>query len=132
MDNDPRPKLEVTGKIGDVVTLVAAGPILDRLYSRDMKVNAACSAGGVTIEVNVTQLFAETGNALKNVPWRPLVTLKVTPRRSRARVESTWRIHLVGVGELARAQTLGFPALNYPVSVAVTLAANRTGNARER
>jgi hypothetical protein len=126
-DNDPSARLAMTADGGGVTRLVATGPIFDSMYSKDLTVTAACASGGATVEIMVTKLGEETGNALKNVIWRPSVTVTVKPRRSPSRVEIVWRVHLVGGPELTQNQTLGFPELDYPVSTSVTLGAERTG-----
>ena len=112
----PAPSLSVTAVTDDVVAIEAIGPVLDQLCSRTVTARASCTADGVALEMTIVQLADQAGGALKNVLWRPVITVRVTPHRRALTAKATWRLRSARGVELDHPATPFFQQ-RYPISV---------------
>ncbi len=103
----PRATSSAAGK--DEVTIVALGPVLDSLDSREIEVTPACTAGGAMLTATITRY---SGGAKKNVLWRPRIRIAVTLGRSEAQFQTTWRVRRPDGTELDHRD-----AQRYPITV---------------
>jgi hypothetical protein len=96
------------------VTLIALGPVLDSLDSREIKTDLVCTADGATIAATITRY---SGGVKKNVLWRPRIRIVVALRRSEAQFRATWKMRRTDGTELDH---VGVDQ-KYPVTVMTTI-----------
>ncbi len=96
------------------VTLLALGPVLDSLDSREIKTDFACTAEGAMLAATITRY---SGGVMKNVFWRPRIKIVMTLRRSEARFRATWKMRRTDGTELDHAGV----DQKYPVTVTTTI-----------
>jgi len=118
-----RAQLQATlaGEIKTVVTVVALGPVLGSMDSTDVRTDLACTAKGIRLTATITRSAHYNGAALKNVLWRPEVTLAVSLNKDEVIFESVWAMRLSTGVNLDHAQTPSQPDQTYPITVTRTL-----------
>jgi hypothetical protein len=102
-----------------VLVFEAIGPVLDQLDSRTVGATASCTADGLGLEIVIVQLADQPGGALKNVLWRPVITVRVAPHQRAVTAQATWRLRSVRGVELDHAATPFFQQ-GYPIRVVTT------------
>jgi len=101
---------------GQAATIIALGPILGSMDSRDLKTDLDCTAKGIGVTVDITRSANYNGAAAKNVLWRPTVELVIVLDPT-VIISATWTMHLTSGAPVARAQTPPYSEQRYPVTV---------------
>jgi hypothetical protein len=114
----------VAGSTPPAVMLLATGPMLGSMDSREVATSVECATDGATVTATLTRSADYAGGVKKNVLWRPTLSMKVLPRAA-AMLRVTWRMRLTTGAEQERAQTPPYPELRYPRRVAIRLPAPR-------
>jgi hypothetical protein len=99
------------------LSAVARGPIFGSMDSHEVKTSLSCTAEGVTLTATITRAAGYNGSTLKNVLWRPKITVVVMPLRPEIHFDTVWQVKLSNGKELRRAATPPFPEVDYPVVV---------------
>lgn len=120
---DAGPKIELVPSktAGEVLTLVAYGPILGSMDSPAVNTQLLCTEAGVRLVATISRSEHYTGAALQNQLWRPQIGIMVTLRSSEVGIESIWQMQLTNGKKVARARTHPYPGQVYPVKVSLTL-----------
>src|SRR5438309_727354 len=75
---NPRPEIsQESASAGNTVTLVAIGPVLGGMDSPDVKTDLACTTDGVAVTATITRSANYTGSILRNVIWRPSISMTI-------------------------------------------------------
>lgn len=115
------PEIRVSPEKPGMVRVVAYGPILGSMDSRDLKPRVECNSSGFTVATALTRSANYDGTAAKNVLWRPRIELEISQARGHALVEARWTMRLSTGGDVKHARTPPYPEQTYPVSVKTEL-----------
>ena len=97
------------------------GPILGSMDSRAISLKPSCVSEGVLIEATISRSAQFTGAAAKNVLWRPIVAVTVSPYRSGSKLQVSWKMKTTDGRTLTEAQTVPFAVTTYPQVVRIQL-----------
>jgi hypothetical protein len=104
------------------VTVIARGPILGSMDSRETSTEVTCTEDGFTLTAVITRSANYTGAVRQNVLWVPTLSIVVVPRQHPVTVHVVWKLKLSGGPELRRARTPPYPEQRYPIRVTHTIA----------
>ena len=107
-----------------LLSVIALGPILGSMDSNEVKTELTCTAKGVALTATITRSAGFKGSVLKNVLWRPKITLVVVSRETGTLFEAIWVMQLSTGIKLKHAQTPSQPDLRYPIRLRKDLAAS--------
>jgi hypothetical protein len=99
------------------LTVIALGPVLGSMDSTDVKTELTCTPQGLRVTATLARSSNYNGAALKNVLWRPKLTLEMTLRKDKILFESVWVMRLSTGAKLDHAQTPSQPDQKYPITV---------------
>jgi len=102
---------------GKAVTLIAVGPVLGSMDSREVETELRCTAKGPVLTVTITRSADYHGGVHKDVLWRPRIEIAVAPRRRNLAFQTIWAMRLTSGAELKHAQTPPYPERKYPINV---------------
>jgi hypothetical protein len=102
-------------------TLVARGPVLGSMDSRQVETDLACTPNGVLLTATITRSADYNGSAAKNVLWRPRIEIAIVLRQTGIVFQTKWRMRSSTGAELSHAQTPPYPDRQYPLVVTITL-----------
>jgi hypothetical protein len=100
--------IKVTGHLhGETaITIVAVGPILNSFDHKDISIFQECTNDGVALTATIVHENKASTMALKNVIWRPRISVKVSHNQNtKAVVHVNWRVWNTSVdsgGEIAQ------------------------------
>lgn len=111
-------------------TVMAIGPVLGSIDSKDVETALACGANGVTVTATTTRSASYGGGVQKNVLWRPRLEIVLVPRRAGTVLTTTWKMRLTTGSKVRRTRMPPYPEMNYPVSAVNVIASDNNGNTR--
>jgi hypothetical protein len=100
-----------------VVRLIAVGPVLGSMDSREVKTELMCTAKGPVLIATITRSADYQGGVHKDVLWRPSIEVAITPRRRNLTFKTIWAMRLSTGTELKNARTLPYPERTFPIAV---------------
>jgi len=110
-------------------TLIAIGPVLGSMDSRDVATDVATdvaySGGRLTLTATITRSADYQGGVHKNVLWRPRISVLLAPQRARLTFRVVWRMRLTTGTEVAHTRMPPYPPQTYPLVVTKTVARAR-------
>jgi len=98
-------------------TLIAIGPVLGSMDSRDVATDVAYSGGRLTLTATITRSADYQGGVHKNVLWRPRISVLLAPQRARLTFRVVWRMRLTTGAEVAHTRMPPYPPQTYPLVV---------------
>lgn len=117
---DTKPeRIETTAldNTGKQVTLVAIGPILGSMDSRNVETELSCTAIGVVLVATVSRSEQYSESVLRNQLWRPQVRMVITLGTAKAIFQATWKMRLTNGKMVDSARTAPYPGKKYPITV---------------
>ena len=120
----PAPALKIEVRRDEnATTLVAIGPVLGPMDSRDVAAEAVCNAAGdLVLTATITRSAQNAGDdARKYVLWRPRITVIVVPKHERFVFRTIWRMRLTTGGDVKRIEMPPYGAQIYPIIVSKTV-----------
>jgi hypothetical protein len=108
---------KTSGTDESLVTVIALGPILGAMDSREVKTDLACTPKGIVLTARISRSADFKGAVAANVSWRPEIEIGIVLRRPEVIIQTTWRMTLTTGEELDRATTPPYPENKYPVTV---------------
>jgi hypothetical protein len=105
------------GSAGKTVTLIAVGPVLGSMDSREVETELRCTAKGLVLTATITRSADYHGGVHKDVLWRPRIKIAVDPRRRNLIFQTIWAMRLTSGAELKHAQTPPYPDRKYPITI---------------
>ena len=133
-ENDVQPTDGGTGERIDmsvergVVTITAVGPALGSMDSRNLETDLSCSPEGVILTATIVRSADFQGAALKNVLWRPKISVTFSLRRDPALFRLSWAMRLTTGAAVSRAATPPFAERSYPVALEKMMSLARPAN----
>ncbi len=94
IDMHARPSLigEASAGSGNAVYLLASGPVLGSMDSREIAFETVCASGNIHVTATVTRASGYGGAVLKFTTWRPLIRFDLPLATRKRRVTLTWRM----------------------------------------
>jgi len=106
-----------SGAVERALTVIALGPVLGSMDSMNVNMDFTCTARGILLTATITRSADYKGAALKNVLWRPKLTLALILRQVDVVFESIWVMQLSTGAKVDHAQTPSQPNQKYPITV---------------
>ncbi len=106
------------------------GPLLGSMDSNKIETTMTCEPQGLTLTAYVTRSANYNGSVLKNVPWRPKISLEVYLKQPKVLFKSVWRLRLDNGVEIGRSNLPPYadyvvtPAKEYPIVITKSLTAH--------
>lgn len=121
IDESPEQVEVVSSGPEGLVTIVALGPLLGSMDSRDVKTDFACTPEGIALTATITRSANFHGGVLQNFIWRPRITIVLALRQSEITVQAIWRMRLTTGAEQTHASSPPYPDQKYPIIVTQTV-----------
>lgn len=99
------------------VTVIAVGPVLGSMDTKNVETTRTCNAAGVTITATTTRSAGYYGAVLKNTLWRPRLEIVLVPRQGGTLLTTTWKMRLSTGAEVRHTRMPPYPDMYYPISV---------------
>jgi hypothetical protein len=116
----PRPRVTIVRHSDTASTLLAIGPVLGSMDSRDVIIDLACTDDGVTLTATIVRSDAYSGALHKNVLWRPRITAEIKPRRHLL-LRVKWCMQRTNGETVAQAATPPYSLQRYPIVLSKVL-----------
>lgn len=118
----PAQASETTSNVaGKAVTLVAVGPVLGSMDSREIETGLECTTNGFTLTATITRSADYHGAVQKSVLWRPRIELAVVFKKPEVIANVIWKARLTTGADLNHVETPPYPDQKYPITVMETL-----------
>jgi hypothetical protein len=114
---DGAPEIRSAPSESGTLSVVALGPVLGSMDSRDFKPRVDCDASGIAVTTALTRSANYNGAAAKNVLWRPRIELRIVSPRVHGLLEVRWTMRLSTGAQLKHARTLPYAEQTFPLSV---------------
>jgi len=111
-----RVRISVTSDHHGAATIVAVGPVLGLMDSREIATDVSCSDDGVVLTATLTRSAEYTDSLKKNVLWRPRLSVRID-RKRRVVIRTVWRMRLTTGAEVTRSRMSPYPEQRYPMIV---------------
>jgi len=112
----PRVRISVTSDHHGAATIVAVGPVLGLMDSREIATDVSCSDDGVVLTATLTRSAEYTDSIKKNVLWRPRLSVRID-RKRRVVIRTVWRMRVTTGAEVTRSRMSPYPEQRYPMIV---------------
>ena len=115
--------VHMPGAAENAATIIAVGPVLGSMDSREVKTDLACTPEGVAVTATITRSADFHGSVLKNVIWRPRIEVAIIRRQPEVIFRGTWKMRLTTGTELYHAQTPPYSDQRYPLTLTKSIQA---------
>ena len=107
----------------EAVTLVASGPVLGSMDSKQVHTELVCLPKGVAVTATLTRSAEYRGATTKNVLWEPRIEIVAVVRQPEVTFSATWKMRMSNGNELSHSRTPPYPEHEYPIVVTKIISA---------
>ena len=99
------------------LTLIALGPVLAGMDSKDIQLESSCGPGGVVLTATILRSAEYQGAALKYALWRPEVAIELSFLQAALSLSTIWKMRLTDGTVVSQADTPPLPVTHYPLTL---------------
>jgi len=117
-------QVPATASAKEAVTLLASGPVLGSMDSKQVQTELVCLPNGVALTATLTRSVEYEGATAKNVLWQPRIEIVAVPRQADVTFSATWKMRLSSGSDLSHSRTPPYPEHQYPIRVTKIITAH--------